>query len=298
MSELERFEVPAPAPLPAPGVAAERAMSAIAGEAAVIQAAVPVVTALIDGGMAPQNFLKGTREQNIRAGVAAAVYGAALGYGVTKSLENVFVVHGRPAIYARAAVALVIARGHEIWTEKETPTEVIVCGRRKDHDHIERAVWTIERAQQAGYTTNKKYQQEPQAMLYAKAAMQVCRRMAPDVLEGVPYSVEEMRLEQQQPQVVRATATRVARGAAGLQAAISGPTPAETVPDNTVSDDHIGGQVTVWLAAIEGATTREHLTKIADEMNESDLDDEVAREALRAALNEKWYALAPGGDNQ
>jgi len=33
----------------------------------------------------------------------------------------------------------------------------------------------------------------PEAMLYARAAGDICRRIAPDVLAGLSYSVEELQ---------------------------------------------------------------------------------------------------------
>jgi hypothetical protein len=94
-------------------------------------------------------------------------------------------------------VALAMSKGHEVWTESSTDREVIVCGRRRGSEHVERVAWTIDRARKAGYTNNKKYDSDPQAMLWAKAAGEVARKIAPDVLAGVPHSVEDLELEDQ-----------------------------------------------------------------------------------------------------
>lgn len=180
-------------------------VAAIQNEVEIIRAAAEVVPTLIDGGMAPERYLPGyktnkmrepqTREQAIAAGMAAAVFGAGLGMGVAKSLQNVFTVHGQPAIYARTATAVVMSLGHEVWEEETSATSVTVCARRKGEKRIRRSTWTIDKAAKAGFTSNNKYKSQPEEMLYAKAAMTVCRRAFPDVMEGMPYSVEERELD-------------------------------------------------------------------------------------------------------
>lgn len=246
MSQIESYK-------PAPGDVAEiksqhltRAMTAINQEVEVIKEAAIVVPVLIDGGMVPDIYLpthsprKGApaqgRDKAIAKGMAAAVFGASLGFGVAKSLQNVFTVHGMPSIYARTAVALVLSHGHEVWTEEESPQSVTVAGRRRGSEKVEPSTWTIQRAEQAGFTSNPKYKTQPQEMLYAKAAMAVCRRLAPDVLEGIPMSVEELELERP----VQAVATRMdspGRGASGLAAALASAPDAPTSPDTPAAPD-------------------------------------------------------------
>lgn len=131
-------------------------------------------------------------------GAAAMLYGAELGLNPIQSLQNVFVVHGQPAIYARTAVALVKRHGVIVETLESEDERVTVRATDTRTGQTEESTWTPERATKAGYTRNEKYKSEPRAMLYAKAAMEVCRRIAPDVLLGVPYSTEELKLEERQ----------------------------------------------------------------------------------------------------
>lgn len=126
---------------------------------------------------------------------AAILMGDELGLSPLAALRSIYVVHGTPALYARTMAALVVSRGHEVWTESTSDAKVVVCGRRKGSDHVERAEWTIQRATKANYTSNAKYASTPQEMLYAKAAAEVSRKVAPDVLAGIPYSVEDLELE-------------------------------------------------------------------------------------------------------
>lgn len=146
-------------------------------------------------------------------GTAAILYGAELGLTPIQSLQQIFVVHGTPAIYARTMVALLKSRGFKIWTESSSDESVTVMGQAPDGS-AEGSTWTIERAEKAGYVPtvddrtgefkrnangkligNEKYLTDPQAMLYAKAAAEVCRRLAPDVLLGIAYTREDLESE-------------------------------------------------------------------------------------------------------
>jgi hypothetical protein len=142
------------------------------------------------------------------------------------SLRGIYVFKGTPALYARTMRALALSHGHEMWTESSTDSEVVVCGRRRGSDHVERVSWTIARATKAGYTNNQKYKSEPQAMLQAKADSEVARKIAADVLAGIPHSVEDLELSEATTTTIarEAAPTRVARRKPALAPA---PAPAE-----------------------------------------------------------------------
>ena len=140
---------------------------------------------------------------------AAIILGDELGLSPLSALRSIHVISGTPGLYARTMAALVLSHGHEIWTEEDTERKVTVAGRRRGSEHVERVTWTIDRATKAGYTSNAKYKTDPIAMLYARASGDVARRIAPDVLAGVPYSIEEIELaETPTVTVSRATASR------------------------------------------------------------------------------------------
>ena len=146
----------------------------------------------------PQSF-RGKPED----AAVAIMAGAKWGLDAIASLQNIFVVHGTPSTYAKVMKAVALANGHEIWTETVEPGRVVVCGRRKGSEKVERSEWTTERAKKAGYFTNKKYDTELENMLYARATAEAARRTAPDCLLGMPYSREEM--EDTQPRYVQNT---------------------------------------------------------------------------------------------
>ncbi|MGX9138495.1 hypothetical protein [Corynebacterium striatum] len=289
---------------------ANAAIDAIDRELEVIEKAARVVPTLIKGGMVPDIYLPTHQPKKngpaqgedvaIAKAMAAAVFGASLGFGIAKSLQNVFTVHGQPSIYARTAVALVQARGHEVWVGEETTNSVTVYGRRRGSDKVFDSTWDIERAKTAGFVSNPKYKSQPQEMLYAKAAMAVCRRMAADVLEGVPMSVEELQLENR-PATVKAKATRMdrpGRGADGLQAALGRstareeateerPAEIESQPATSPEDDQLLADLKSTLA---GFTTTKQVNAFVAELKQ---DPSVPDEALQMA-RDRWNEIAGG----
>lgn len=146
--------------------------------------------ALCSTAFAPAHF-RGKPDE----AAAAILFGDEIGLSPTQSLRSIFVISGSPGLYAKVMVALVLSKGHEVWTKASTDEAVTVCGRRAGTSHVEEVTWTTARARKAGYTANKKYESDPQAMLYARAAADVCRRIAPDALAGISNTVEELELE-------------------------------------------------------------------------------------------------------
>ena len=126
--------------------------------------------------------------------VGAILQGITLGIDPLMALQQIYIVHGRPGMYAKMMVALVQSRGHEVWDEDVTDTRAVVCGRRKGTEHTVRIVITMEQARKAGWTSNQAYAKTPQDMLWSRAAARVCDRIASDVLKGIA-SVEEIRDE-------------------------------------------------------------------------------------------------------
>lgn len=164
------------------------------------QLVAPLVgTAFIPDAYKPKVDPRATPEQRAEAqqvaianATAAVLQGITLGLDPMTALQQIYVVHGRPGMYARIKVALVQAHGHEVWTEDLSDTRAVVCGRRKGNDGVERVTVTMEQARRAGWTSNQAYAKTPQDMLYARAAARVCDRIAADVLMGIA-SVEEIQ---------------------------------------------------------------------------------------------------------
>ena len=156
-----------------------------------LSAAHQLGTALCSTEFVPASF-RGKSE----AAAAAILAGKSLGLDPMNALANIFVVSGRPSMYARTMAALVMQAGHTIRRVEATEQRVVYEGRRKGETSFTRVEWTIARAQKAGYTSNKKYQTDPIGMLTAKCQAEICRVIAPDVLTGIAAtSVEEVELD-------------------------------------------------------------------------------------------------------
>lgn len=263
--------------------------------------------ALAGTAFVPQHF-RGKADD-----VAAAImYGASIGLDPISALRAVYVVSGTPGLYARQMVAIAQAAGHDVWTEASTDDAVTVCGRRKGSEHVERVTWTPQRAQKAGYTTNKKYSTDPQAMLWARAASDVVRRIASDALAGLDTSVEELQVVEAVDVTSRPSSSRQA-----LRAAITAPAPTPApapVAEPSEAPGPVEGVTAAQLRRIGAAMTasaitdralalafvsevvgrpvesRNDLTKVEAGMVIDVLDDEVAAAAVySAALTRAGY---------
>ena len=146
---------------------------------------------------------------------AAILFGDELGMTPMQAFQSVFVISGKVGMYARTMVALCLAAGHEVETVSKTDAKCVVRGRRKGSETWTEEVWTTERARRAQYTSNKKYETDPQAMLYARAAADVCRQIAPDTLSGLTLTVEEIELDEAAPTTAvsrKSSTTAISRG--------------------------------------------------------------------------------------
>ena len=191
---------------------------------------------------------------------AAILMGDELGLSPIASLRSIYVVHGTPALYARSMVALALSKGHAIWTESSSDQGVVVCGHRAGSEHVERSEWTIQRATKAGYTTNKKYASNPQEMLYSKAAAEVARKVAADVLAGIPYSVEDLEMDEEPTTTVtREPRQRIKREK------VQPPEPEIEEPEAETTDGRTDEQRAMMFALLTdlGITERDKYLKLA-----------------------------------
>ena len=218
--------------LPTPDVT-DDGLALLQRQAEAMGAAHKIATVLSGTGMVPQAY-RGKPDD----AAAAILYGAEVGLKPQQALQQVFVVHGQPSIYARTMVALLKAKGYRFETIESTDQAVTVRG-TSPRGEVEESTWTVDRAKTAGYTSNKKYATDPQAMLYAKAASEVSRKLAPDVLLGIKYAAEDLELEQQP---VRATAERTDRrgGQSALERPKKKPAPEEKADPSQQALEGIG----------------------------------------------------------
>jgi hypothetical protein len=211
------------------------------------QAANQLAKALCTTTFAPKHF-----RDNPGDTTAAIIAGDELGLSPLASMRSLYVIHGTPAMYAKTMVALVQSHGHQVWTEKTGDDEVVVCGQRRGSTRVERASWTIARAKKAGYTSNAKYTSNPQQMLYAKAASEVCNKVAADVLLGIGSTVEDMELEEQPTTTVtRAPAAAAPRTTVGRRKPAPAPEAAEPEFDDPPAEPEAQEPLTAGITAAQ-----------------------------------------------
>ena len=146
-------------------------------------------------------------------GAAAILYGAELGLSPVASLRSVIVIHGQPGLEARTMKALLKAKGYRFKTYESTDEACDIEAWSPDGSESERCRFTIDDARKADWVPvevkpgeykknangklagNMKYITEPRTMLRAKATAVVCREIAPHILLGMPYSVDELTSE-------------------------------------------------------------------------------------------------------
>lgn len=126
-------------------------------------------------------------------GAAAILYGETLEMPPMIALRTIYVVHGTPALYAQQMFAIAVSKGHEIERVHADNERVEFRARRRGTKEWQKIEWTIERARQAKYTSNSKYQENPIGMLTEKCKAEAAKLVAPDALAGM-NSVEEIQL--------------------------------------------------------------------------------------------------------
>lgn len=294
MTEMEKYTSQALAGIETPQMPTVQAgaLDNLQQQVAAMDAASRLAGALCSTAMVPKQY-QGKPDD----GAAAILYGAELGMNPIQSLQNVMVINGKPGVEARTMVALLKTKGYRVETVEQSDTKVTVRGVAPD-GHEETSTWTIDRAAQAGYTSNALYKKIPAQMLWAKAATEVCRKIAPDVLLGIAYSTEELRLEG----AVKATATRKdrpSRGSSGLRAALE-QQPARDVQDADVDEDEgpagLSEPAFNALGDVRRAGTRAELKEIMDELDGTLDEDEHKR--LHAAATARWRELPADADGE
>lgn len=199
-------------------------------EARAMETAVKIARGLSQTQMVPEHFRFSSKGEAAMYDLAAAIlYGAELGLSAVQSAQNVFVVRGKPAVFSRTMAAQVRRAGYVIEEVEASDRKVVWKALRDGNWAV--SEWTIERAQAAGYTTNKLYSTNPTEMLRAKCIAEVCRIKFQDVLLGMAYSVEELQLmdgTQMSRPVKRAQATGMNRLREAATADRTGP---PTPPD-------------------------------------------------------------------
>lgn len=143
--------------------------------------------------IASTEFVPKSYRGNLPAIMACVATGRELGIGDLEALRSIYVVDGKPTLSAELMVRLVRRRGHSIRGEFN-PESVTATGRRGDNGDEMTVTWTMEMAKRAGLSGKDNWKRYPEALLWARAASQLCRMLFPDVVAGVHYTDDEAEL--------------------------------------------------------------------------------------------------------
>lgn len=144
----------------------------------------------------------------------AILLGQSLGLDPLTSLQQIYVVHGRPGMYAKMKVALAQAAGHRITEVEYGPERSTWEGQRAGSSDVVRITLTIDDAKRAGWTSNPAYAKTPADMLAARCSSRVVDRVAADALFGI-RSIEDLNDgPEEAPAAVRVTASAITTPAA------------------------------------------------------------------------------------
>lgn len=142
--------------------------------------------------IAKTEFVPSALRNRPEAVLAAILTGHEVGIGPMQALAKIHVIEGRPTQAAELMRALVLSKGHELIVEEYTLTRVILCGRRKESDHVTKVQWDMDMAKKAGLEQKPNWKKYPRAMLLARATGELCRLIFADVIGGISYTPEEL----------------------------------------------------------------------------------------------------------
>lgn len=143
--------------------------------------------------IAATDFVPKGLRGNMPAILACVATGRELGLADMESLRSIHIIDGKATMSAELMVKLVRRRGHSI-SGSFGDGQVTVTGRRADTDDEMAVTWTRDMATRAGLVTKDNWKRYPEAMLWARAASQLCRMLFPDCLGGVSYTEDEAEL--------------------------------------------------------------------------------------------------------
>ncbi len=128
---------------------------------------------------------------NLPAILACVATGRSLGLPDMTALRSIHIIDGKATFSAELMVQLVRKRGHSIIGDI-TDRSVAITGTRADNGDTMNVTWTLEMAERAGLLNKSNWKKYPEAMLWARAASQLCRMLFADCFAGQTYTTEEL----------------------------------------------------------------------------------------------------------
>jgi hypothetical protein len=192
---------------------------------------------------------------------AAILAGSEVGLSPMAALNAYDVIQGRPAPKAITLRALVQSAGHDVWLESSTPTKAVMRGRRRGSQQVQESVWDMDRARGLKLTNKPNWQNQPQAMLVARATSEIARLVGADVILGIPYSAEELADEQPAPVATLRRTTTAEPKRTARRAPAPAPEP-DLEPPPLAADDPIPTDDEPQSEPTEATITRDQLTRL------------------------------------
>lgn len=196
--------------------------------------------------IAPTEFVPRSLRDSAPATAAAILYGREVGLPPMTALTQTHVIEGRPAMSAEAMRALVLAAGHSIEVVETTRARCELRGRRRGQERWTAVVVTVDEFRHlTGNPKKPNWQLYTRQMLQARASVELCRLVFPDVIHGFRAVEEFDDLDDPQAEsTTPAPTTRVTRkrAAAKRSAPASTPLPLEQRPETPLSGPPLPGE--------------------------------------------------------
>lgn len=197
---------------------------------------------------------------------AAILFGRELNMDPMTALQTINVIQGRPTLTANAMRGMAMSHGVQFRLDESTETRCVMSARAPGQDQWTTVTWTIDQARKLGLTSKDNWKNQPGAMLIARATSQLCRLVAANVLIGLPYSAEEMRDVEAEPELPaapeQAKTRKVSRQT--YKAVVGEEPPLEPTPDfqERIDRDHaqLGGHEQPALESGYSTEDPEHRT--------------------------------------
>jgi hypothetical protein len=150
----------------------------------------------VASGILSPGFMKAP--DPVAAAFIAIQLGAEVGLSPMASLQNIAVINGKPGLYGPAMLAVVEASGmmehFEEWIEGEGDKMVAYCKVKRVGRPERLTAFSWDDAKKARLTNKPgPWAEYPKRMMQARARSFALRDVFPDVLSGLPQSVEELQ---------------------------------------------------------------------------------------------------------
>lgn len=207
----------------------------------------------------------------------AILAGASLGIPPEQIGKSIYVVHGTPGLYGKAALAIAKANGYEVERVTYTAQEVAIKVTAPNGATFETS-YTFSRAEREGLVKGNKlqYTTRPEKMLFWKCVGEAADQFFPHLLNGMPIKED---WEQSEP--IKAQATRVNTPEIAEKAAARTANATDAVASilargqNDAQQAHQdAGTAPVTPESTEQAATPQEATQPADITDAIELDDE------------------------